>query len=140
MTKASIHFFSEDIDFPNINKKEVKDWVIRLIEGKQKKAGKINFIFVSDDKILEINNQYLNHDYYTDVITFDYCEDITVSGDIFISLDTVESNATLYEQDFSKELHRVIIHGVLHLIGYHDKTDAEAQEMREQENLALQLL
>ncbi len=139
MTRASIHFFSEDIDFPNIHKKEVKDWIIRLIQSKKKEAGKLNFIFVSDDKILEVNKQYLNHDYYTDVITFDYCEGKTISGDIFISLDTVKSNASLYKQDFSKELHRVIIHGVLHLIGYQDKTDAEAKEMRTQENLALEL-
>ncbi len=135
----AIQFFSEDIDFPNINKRDVKRWINKVVTLKSKQVGKLNFIFVSDDKILEINRQYLEHDYYTDVITFDYVEDNIVSGDIFISLETVDSNAEKYGEDTYRELHRVIIHGVLHLLGYKDKSDQEAKEMRTQENQALDL-
>ncbi len=135
----AIQFFSEDIDFPNINKRDVKRWINKVATLKSKQVGKLNFIFVSDDKILEINRQYLEHDYYTDVITFDYIEDNIVSGDIFISLETVDSNAKKYGEDASRELHRVIIHGVLHLLGYKDKSDQEAKEMHTQENQALDL-
>ena len=103
-------------------------------------VGDVSFIFCDDIKILEINKQFLNHDYYTDVITFDYTEGDVIGGDIFISLETVESNAKEFLTTFDNELKRVMIHGILHLCGQNDKTPEEKQEMRYKENLALQLI
>ena len=105
-----------------------------------KKTSDIAYIFCSDEKILEINRQYLQHDYYTDIITFDYDEGDTISGDIFISLDTVRSNAEQYHQSYKRELHRVIIHGILHLCGIDDKGPGEREAMEEAENNALALI
>ncbi len=105
-----------------------------------KKTGEITYIFCSDKYILKINNEYLQHDYYTDIITFDYSEKDSIAGDLFISLDTVKSNAEQFEQPFDTELHRVIIHGILHLCGQKDKTEKDSEEMRRKENEALELL
>ena len=105
-----------------------------------KKIGEINYIFCDDEKILEINRQFLQHDYYTDIITFDYCEGDTLSGDIFISVDTVTANAKEYSVSFDEELKRVMIHGILHLCGQNDKTADEQQEMRIKENNALRMI
>ena len=105
-----------------------------------KKIGDIHYIFCDDEKILEINRQFLQHDDYTDIITFDYCEGDTLSGDIFISVDTVTANAKEYSVSFDEELKRVMIHGILHLCGQNDKTADEQQEMRIKENNALRMI
>ena len=136
----AIQFFNEDIDFPDIDKRELKAWVKKVIESYSKKTGNLSYIFTSDSNILKINKEYLQHDYYTDVITFDYTEENKISGDIFISLDTVKSNSIKFNQDYTEELNRVIIHGVLHLIGFKDKTETEAAEMRKREELSLSIL
>ena len=102
--------------------------------------GDVAYIFCNDSKILEVNQQYLQHDYYTDIITFDYCEGNRISGDLFISLDTVRSNAELFGKSYHEELHRVIIHGILHLCGINDKGPGERELMEEAENAALALL
>ncbi len=108
-----------------------------LISNENKSDGELSFIFCSDNYLLEMNKNYLNHDYYTDVITFDYCENDIVSGDIFISIDRIKENAKIYKTTFQNELHRIMIHGVLHLVGYSDKTDKEQKQMREKENFYL---
>lgn len=136
----AIHFFNEDIEAPKIDKTQIKRWVKRVVSEHSKILGEINYIFTSDSSILKINQDYLQHDYYTDVITFDYSEEKKIAGDIFISLETVKSNAQKFEQDFDIELHRVIIHGILHLIGFEDKTPQNQKIMRLQENNALTLL
>jgi len=136
----AIHFFNEDIEAPKIDKTQIKRWVKRVVSEHSKILGEINYIFTSDSSILKINQDYLQHDYYTDVITFDYSEERKIAGDIFISLETVKSNAEKFEQDFDIELHRVIIHGILHLIGFEDKTPQNQKIMRLQENNALTLL
>ncbi len=135
---SEINFFFEDIT-PFEIKENIKNWIIQTIENESKTAGNINYIFCSDDYILQINRQYLHHDYYTDIITFNYCENNIVSGDIFISVDTVKTNAKEYNQSVENELHRVIIHGVLHLLGYNDKTETELFEMRQKEDFYLNL-
>ena len=135
-----IEYFSEDIDFPDIDTKLISTWVEDVIMDYSRQLGEIAYIFCSDDYILQVNNDYLKHDYFTDVITFDYCEDNRVSGDLFISLQTVKSNAEKYDQDYALELHRVIIHGILHLCGLKDKTEKDALMMRDAEDKALQKL
>ena len=104
-----------------------------------KKVGEVGYLFCNDEKILEVNNEFLGHDYYTDIITFDYDEDDTINGDIVISLDTVRSNAELFHKDYNEELHRVIIHGILHLCGLNDKGPGERELMEAAENKALAL-
>ncbi|MBQ3635729.1 MAG: rRNA maturation RNase YbeY [Bacteroidales bacterium] len=119
----------------------LKKWIKRVVEEQYgKKLGDLSYIFCSDAKILEVNKQYLQHDYYTDIITFDYCEGEVVSGDMFISVETVGSNAEEYKETFERELHRVIIHGVLHLCGLKDKSEADAKKMRSAEDRALSIL
>jgi rRNA maturation RNase YbeY len=132
-----ILFHAENIDFPPINKTIISNWIRKVAKKHDKKAGSINYIFCSEKKILDINLQYLNHDYYTDIITFDYSENNTVSGDIYISLDTVKSNALSFSEDYRIELHRVIIHGVLHLCGIEDKKDRAIMEKSENEALSI---
>ena len=134
-----ITYQTQDTNFPNISKRETTDWIKTIAQQYNKKIGVIAYIFCSDACILKINNEYLQHDYYTDIITFDYSEKNTISGDIFISLDTVKSNAEKYNQSFETELHRVIIHGILHLCGQKDKTDEERAEMTNKENNALEI-
>lgn len=138
-----INFFTEDTKFP-FNQKGIrttlKHYIKELVKNEGKKAGEINIIFCSDNYLLTINKQYLNHDYYTDVITFDYSELPTVSGDVFISVDTVASNAEQYAPSFEHEMYRVIFHGILHLCGYKDKSDEDEKLMREKENYYLQQL
>ncbi|MDR0371367.1 MAG: rRNA maturation RNase YbeY [Prevotellaceae bacterium] len=112
-------------------------WIKNTASRYQKKTGDINYLFCSDKRILEVNNQFLHHDYYTDIITFDYSEHNRIAGDIFISIDTVRSNAETFETPFTEELNRVIIHGILHLCGYADKTAEEAKNMRLMEYEAL---
>jgi rRNA maturation RNase YbeY len=133
-----ILFTNDDsVSFNLKNKRFIKSWIKDIIQQNKKELGDINYIFCSDEKILEINKEFLKHDYYTDIISFDYCEENKINGDIFISIDTVKSNSIKYKTEFTEELHRVIIHGVLHFLGFKDKTKADAEKMREAENKAL---
>jgi len=118
----------------------ITDWINEVIASNGKKAGWLSFQFCSDEQLLAINQQFLKHDYYTDIITFDETAGNTVNGEIYISLDTVASNALVFQQPFLKELYRVMIHGVLHLCGYGDKSPTESTQMRTLEDEALQLL
>lgn len=129
-----IRYFTEDIDFAFKGKSVHSAWLKAVSEEEGRRPGQISVIFCSDPYLLEINRKYLGHDYYTDIITFDYSEGDTISGDLFISVDTVRSNAEYYSADFKDELDRVIVHGVLHLIGYDDHTDEQTAEMRAREN------
>jgi len=131
-----IYIFYEDIqEFELFN--GIYEWINNSIQNENKQKGEINIIFCSDDYLLKMNKDHLNHDYFTDIITFDYCEKDLVSGDLFISTDRVGENAKKFNVEFNAELNRVIIHGVLHLIGYNDKTDEEQKEMTEKENFYL---
>lgn len=125
---------------PKIKKRETTAWIKAVVASYKRRLGDIGYMFVDDEKILEVNREYLGHDYYTDVITFDYDEDDVVSGDIVISLDTVRSNAELFGKEYDEELHRVIIHGILHLCGINDKGPGEREIMEAAENKALALL
>jgi probable rRNA maturation factor len=136
----AILYQAEGVNLPPMKRRKITNWIKMVADSYQKKAGDIAFIFCSDEKILEINNQYLKHDYYTDIITFDYSENDTISGDLFISLDTVKSNADQFGADYNTELNRIIIHGVLHLCGINDKAPGEREHMTECENKALSLL
>lgn len=126
-----------DIRFSLKHRMVLKRWLTAVALEEQKKVGELNFIFCSDEYLLDINRQYLNHDYYTDVITFDYSEDRTISGDVFISIDTVRLNAAEYRQAFENELYRVMVHGVLHLCEYKDHSKEEKRQMREKEDYYL---
>ena len=132
-----ISFYSENIELPKIPKRKIASWLKLIAQKYGKKIGEIAYIFCDDEKILEINRQYLQHDYFTDIITFDYSEKNTVSGDIFVSLETVKSNSEKFNTLYDNELHRVIIHGILHLCGQNDKTPEEQKLMREKENEAI---
>ena len=131
-----LNFFFENINEFQFNK-NIKDTIIEMCNNNRKEVGILNVIFCSDEYILEMNKQYLKHDYFTDIITFNYNEDNQINGDIFISKDTVSYNANKFNVSFQNELNRVIIHGVLHLIGYNDKTEDEKTEMRSKENYYL---
>ena len=133
-----ISYQTFNVKMPTIRRRDVSAWVRRVAAGYGKKVGEVAYIFCDDEKILEVNRQYLNHDYYTDIITFDYCEDDIISGDLFISLDTVRSNAEAQGTPYDEELHRVIIHGILHLCGINDKGPGERAIMEAAENKALQ--
>ena len=135
-----ITYQTEDITMPQIKKRETTEWVKQVAANHGKKVGEIAYIFCSDEKILEVNRQYLEHDYYTDIITFDYTEGNRISGDLFISLDTVRTNAEQFDQAYERELHRVIIHGILHLCGINDKGPGEREIMEAEENKALALI
>ena len=132
-----IQFLSENIELPAIDQTKVSRWIKLVAASQGRKAGHINYIFCDDERILEVNNYYLQHDYFTDIITFDYSSGKTISGDIFISIDTVKSNAEGLKISFEEELHRVIIHGILHLCGQDDKTTESQAEMTRKENEAL---
>ena len=132
-----ITFNTENIAFPPIKRQIVGNWIKHTAKLHGKRVGEVNYLFCTDEKILKVNKTYLQHDYYTDIITFDYTENSCISGDIFISLDTVKSNAETYNTDYLEELHRVIIHGVLHLCGQNDQSDEEQEEMTRKENEAL---
>lgn len=124
---------------PPIKKQEVNNWIKAVASLYDRKVGNISYIFCNDDKILEINREYLQHDYYTDIITFDYTENNKIGGDIFISIDTVKSNSEEFNTDYTEELHRIIIHGILHLCGIKDKEPEERADMTRRENEALAL-
>ena len=129
-----------DVDMPALPQHETSAWVRAVAESYGKRVGEVAYVFCNDEKILEVNREYLGHDYYTDVITFDYDEDDIVSGDVVISLDTVRSNAELFGKEYDDELHRVIIHGILHLCGINDKGPGEREIMEAAENKALAML
>jgi len=135
-----IKYYSEDCNLPEIDQIAITDWIIRMAAFHGKKAGEINYIFCSDARILEVNNQYLQHDYFTDIITFDYTEDTIISGDIYIGIETTASNAEMLGITFETELNRVIIHGVLHLCGFKDKTPETEKIMHQKEDEALEKL
>ena len=129
-----------DVKMPELSHRETTKWVRAVAASYGKRVGEVAYVFCSDDKILEVNRQYLKHDYFTDIITFDYCEGDMLSGDLFISLDTVRTNAELFHKTYDDELHRVIIHGILHLVGINDKGPGEREIMEAAENKALDLL
>lgn len=130
----------DGVKMPDIKKREITTWIKKVAASYDRKVGEIGYMFVNDEKILEVNNEYLGHDYYTDVITFDYDEGNRINGDIVISLDTVRSNAELFAKEYDDELHRVIIHGILHLCGINDKGAGEREIMEAAENKALDML
>lgn len=135
-----IQWTSQEVDFPDIDRSLLEQWLERVAEAHNRIIGPITYIFCSDDKIIEVNRQFLSHDYYTDIITFDYTHGRRVSGDIFISLDTVASNALSIGTDYPTELRRVIAHGLLHLCGIDDKGPGERAIMERHEDEALALL
>lgn len=134
----AIHLFEEDIQVKIKNKLALKKWLKNTIEKEKQKLGELNYIFCSDKYLLDMNVSYLNHDTFTDIITFDNSEtEGLIEGDIFISVERVEENAKKFGVSFSEELNRVMVHGVLHLLGYKDKKKAEQEKMREMENYYL---
>lgn len=140
MTKNTflmISYQTEGTRMPAIKRRETTAWIKAVAATYGKKVGDIAYIFCNDEKILEVNREYLQHDYYTDIITFDYCEGDTISGDLFISLDTVRSNSEMIGATYEQELYRVIIHGILHLCGINDKGKGEREIMEACENKAL---
>lgn len=134
-----VFFTVENIEFKLKDKLRIKKWISEVIKRAEKRMGEINYQFSNDENVFRVNQTYLNHDTYTDIITFDYVEGDVISGDILISVDRVKENAETFGIAFEQELHRVIIHGVLHLLGNADKTDKEAANMRKLEEQALQL-
>ena len=135
-----IEYHVDQVSFPAIDVAKVTSWIERVVGGYGKRVGEVHYIFCSDERILEVNRQFLGHDYYTDIITFDYTEGKHISGDLFISLDTVRSNAEQLGVTYGNELHRVVIHGILHLCGINDKGPGEREVMEAAENRALALL
>ena len=135
----SVQFASQNIDFELPQAEKVKKWVSQVVQLRGKRVGNISYLFCDDEHLLGVNQQFLNHDTYTDIITFDYVVADLISGDIMISVDRVGENAEKFGVPFEQELHRVVIHGVLHLLGQGDKSDTEAAEMRRQEEEALAL-
>ena len=134
-----VKYFTEDIRFVFKKKLPVRRWLRFVAESEVRRLGDVNIIFCSDHYLLDINVKYLQHDYFTDIITFDYCEGKTLSGDLFISIDSVRDNAEHFGATFEDELDRVIVHGLLHLIGYDDQTPVQVAEMRAKENYYLSL-
>ena len=132
-----VSYFFEDTNFKFNRRRLTSQWLKFTAESEIKRIGQVNIIFCSDNYILDINQKYLQHDYFTDIITFDYCEGKTLSGDLFISVDTVRENALFYGTEFDDELNRVIGHGLLHLIGYDDHSEEDQKTMRSKENYYL---
>jgi len=135
-----IKFFNQDHHYHLKNRIKLKHWILEVVEEEGFIIGDINFIFTSDKYLLKINKEYLSHNYLTDIVTFNYCEEPFINGDIFISVDTVKNNSVQFGVTFLEELHRVMIHGVLHLIGYDDQSEEEKAAMREKENYNLERL
>lgn len=132
-----ITYNADGVKMPKIRHRDTSAWIKRVAQAHGRKVGEIGYMFVSDEKMLEVNRQYLGHDYYTDIITFDYDEGDVLNGDLVISLDTVRTNAEKFGKDYDDELHRVIIHGILHLCGINDKGPGEREIMEAHENEAL---
>ena len=129
-----------DVPMPDFSHRKISAWVKAVAAAHGRRVGEVAYVFCNDEKILEVNRQYLQHDYYTDIITFDYSVGEVISGDLFISLDTVRSNAAGLGADYTDELHRVVIHGILHLCGINDKEPGEREIMEAEEDRALALL
>jgi len=137
---AAVNYFTEDISYKITNPRKTAAWIKRVALSEKKQIDQLNFIFCSDDYLLKINREYLNHNSYTDIITFPTNESpLVIAGDIFISVERVKENAVAFDVDFTNELRRVIIHGVLHLIGFKDKSKDQKKEMREKEDAYLSL-
>lgn len=139
---SNINFFTEDVEFKLKHKTILKKWISEVVKSEDQLIDDLNYIFCSDEYLLEINRQYLDHDYYTDIITFDNREEEQepISSDIFVSIDRVKDNSTTLGVSFEQELYRVLIHGVLHLLGQADKTEQQQAEMRKREEASLSLL
>ena len=138
--KSTLNFFSEEIEFSLDDEHKTSEWIHNTILSEGKLPGDINYIFCSDNYLYKMNVEHLQHDTYTDIITFNYCEAGVISSDIFISIERVRENAIFFKSSFSKELHRVIIHGILHLVGYDDKNEEDRITMRAKEDFYLSLL
>ena len=136
----AISFTTQNVNMPDVNVTDVTNWVKRVAASYGKRCGDITYIFCDDERILEVNRAFLQHDYYTDIITFDYTTGNTISGDLFISLDTVGSNSHQLNESYERELYRVIIHGILHLCGINDKGEGEREIMEHCENEALAMM
>lgn len=134
-----ISYQSENVKMPALRRRETSAWLRRVAAQHGRRIGSLGYVFCDDTKILEVNRQYLKHDYYTDIITFDYDEGNVINGDIYISLDTVRSNSQKYHTEYTDELNRVIVHGLLHLCGIDDKGPGERENMEHEENIALSL-
>ena len=134
-----IRYFQEDIRFELKQKMLNNRWLKMVAGSEMRRLGAINIIFCSDNYILDVNMKYLQHDYFTDIITFDYCEGDVLSGDLFISIDSVRENALFYGTEFADELNRVMVHGLLHLIGYDDHTEEDIAVMRQKENYYIEM-
>lgn len=137
---ANIDFLTQGVEMPDFNQDTVKRWIEAVVRTFDKSVGNLTYIFCDDPKILEVNRTYLKHDYFTDIITFDYSNHRRISGDLFISLETVRTNAAQFAKSYDEELMRVVIHGVLHLIGINDKGPGEREIMEAHENEALAML
>lgn len=137
---AKINFYAEGVSLPRIRRRIVGKWIAEVCSRYEKAVGEISYLFCDDEYILKANQEFLDHDYYTDIITFDSCEADTVNGDLLISLDTVRSNARALDLRYEDELHRVIIHGILHLCGLKDKSKKDEAQMRAAEEKALVML
>ena len=135
-----ISYIAENVEMPKLNREAVKTWVEQVALNHEKRVGKLTYIFCDDEYILRTNREFLQHDYYTDIITFDYSNRRRISGDMVISLDTVRTNAEQFGKEYLDELARVIIHGVLHLCGINDKGPGEREIMEQHENEALVIL
>ena len=134
-----VSYYNEDTKFTFKEKRLTSRWLKLVAESEIRRLGDISIIFCSDNYILDVNMKYLQHDYFTDIITFDYCEGDRLNGDLFISVDSVRENAQFYGTEFENELNRVIVHGLLHLIGYDDHTKEDIAQMRAKENYYLSL-
>lgn len=134
-----ISYYFQDTDFKFRDRRRTNEWLKLAAESEIRRIGNISIIFCSDNYVLDINQKYLQHDYFTDIITFDYCEEDRLSGDLFISVDSVRENSVEFGTEFKDELNRVIIHGLLHLVGYDDHTEKDIKLMRSKENYYLSL-
>ena len=137
---TEITYLAQQTELPIFNQLAVNEWIKQVARNHNRVVGPLTYIFCSDDRIIEVNRKFLNHDYFTDIITFDYSSHKRISGDMFISLDTVKSNAELFQRAYNEELMRVVIHGVLHLCGITDKGPGEREIMEAHENDALAIL
>ena len=137
---SEISYLAQGVELPKINQSAVNEWIAQVAQNHGRTVGDLTYIFCDDEKIIEVNRQFLQHDYYTDIITFDYSSRKRIAGDMFISLDTIKSNAELFQRACNEELMRVVIHGVLHLCGINDKGPGEREIMEMHENEALAIL
>ena len=140
MKPPTIEYFTEEVETPKIETSHFEEITSKILQEHSRNVEKITIIFCSDEYLLRLNKEYLSHDYYTDIITFEYSNKTEYSGDLFISLDRVEENAKIFHKTYENELYRVMLHGILHLVGYNDKTEREKQQMKEKENNYLTLI